>query len=142
MYLALVETVRLRREEAGLMIRPLLTCAVAMAGLSSLMVVAVWPETSWSYSAFGRVPYVSDAAPFCAGCHSSTDTAYHPELSAEAAQKQLFSEKHYQALEKGGRSLRAPSQQPAVHLLRMSFGSSSSEKRNAVFEARYGAALV
>ncbi len=86
------------------MIRPLLTGAVIIAGLSSLILVAVWPEASWSYPAFERTPYVSDAAPFCAGCHSSTDMGYHPELSAEAAQKQLFTVKHYQALEKGGRN--------------------------------------
>ncbi len=83
--------------------RPLLTCAVAVAGVSGVVLVAVWPETGWSYPAFGRVPYVSDAAPFCAGCHSSTDTAYHPELPAEAAQEQLFTVKHYKALEEGGR---------------------------------------
>ena len=88
------------------MIRSIMTSAVALAGLSGVTLVAVWPEASWSYPAFGRIPYVSDAAPFCAGCHSSTDTAYHPELSAEAAQKLLFTEKHYQALEKGGRKYR------------------------------------
>jgi cytochrome c553 len=101
-----VETLRPRCEKASSMMRPLLTGAAAMAGLSGLMLVALWPEASWGYAAFGRVPYVSDAAPFCAGCHSSTDTAYHPELPAEDAQKQLFTEKHYNALEKGGRKYR------------------------------------
>ncbi len=88
------------------MTRFLLTGTIAMAGLSGLISVAIWPEASWSYPAFERRPYVSDAAPFCAGCHSSTDTGYHPELSAEAAQKQLFTVKHYQALEKGDRKYR------------------------------------
>ncbi len=101
-----METPRLRREKASRMIRPLSTVVAVIPGLASLMLASVWPETSWGYSAFGRIPYVSDAAPFCAGCHSSTDTAYHPELSAEAAKKQLFTEKHYQALEKGGRKYR------------------------------------
>ncbi len=86
--------------------RPLLTCAVAVTGISGLVLVAAWPEASWGYPAFGKTPYVSDAAPFCAGCHSSTDTAYHPELPAEAANEQLFTVKHYRALEEGGRRFR------------------------------------
>ena len=90
-----------RRKDEYAMRHPLLTCAVTLAGLFGLMLVAVWPEASWSYPAFGRVPYVSDAAPFCAGCHASTDSAYQLELPAEAAQKLLFTVKHYRELEQG-----------------------------------------
>lgn len=73
---------------------------MGMAG-TGLVAVTALPFTAWSYPAFGRTPYVSDAAPFCTGCHSSTDAAYHPELPAEASQKQVYTTKHYQALEKG-----------------------------------------
>ena len=80
--------------------RRLLICA-GVAGLSGAFLWAAWPETVWSYPAFGGRPYVSDAAPWCAGCHSSTDTAYHPELSADAAKGEVFANKHYKALEDG-----------------------------------------
>jgi hypothetical protein len=52
---------------------------------------------------FQRLPYVSDAEPFCAGCHSSFDASYHPELPAEASQAQVYTTKHYKAL--GGRHI-------------------------------------
>jgi len=60
------------------------------------------PYTAWSYASFQRLPHVSDAAPFCAGCHSSWDAAYHPELPAEAALAQVYTTKHYKALEGEG----------------------------------------
>ena len=76
-------------------------CSMALAGLVC-MSMAVLPPLAWSYPAFGRLPYVSDAAPWCAGCHSSTDAAYHPELPADASQSQVYTSKHYKALEEGG----------------------------------------
>jgi len=71
---------------------------VASVGLA--LVVAL-PHVAWSYASFQRLPYVSDAEPFCTGCHSSTDAAYHPELPAEASQAQVYTTKHYKALEEG-----------------------------------------
>ena len=74
------------------------------AGTTSLFVLVlgiVWSDLARSYPAFGGQPYVSDAAPFCTGCHASTDAAYQPELAAEASRKQLFTEKHYKALGEG-----------------------------------------
>ncbi len=81
--------------------RPLLAYAV-VAGVSGAFLWTAWPGASWSYPAFGERRYVSDAAPWCAGCHSSTDSAYHPELSTDAAEGELFTNKHYKALEEGG----------------------------------------
>jgi cytochrome c553 len=66
-----------------------------------LIVGIALPYTAWSYPAFQRLPYVSDAAPYCAGCHSSKDASYHPELPADAAQAQVYTTKHYKALEEG-----------------------------------------
>src|SRR5262249_30543357 len=59
------------------------------------------PHVAWSYASFQRLPYVSDAEPFCAGCHSSVSEAYHPDLPAEASQAQVYTTKHYKALEEG-----------------------------------------
>ena len=66
----------------------------------SLLVVTL-PHAAWSYAAFQRLPYVSDGEPFCATCHSSVDASYHPELPAEASQAQVYTTKHYKALEEG-----------------------------------------
>jgi len=81
--------------------RPIFTWSIALVGVPGLMLGAVWSETGWSYPAFGEGPFVTDAAPFCASCHSTTDSAYQPEFSAEAAQQQVFTTKHYKALEEG-----------------------------------------
>lgn len=62
---------------------------------------AVAPQGAWSYAAFQRLPHVSDGAPYCAGCHSSVEAAYHPELPAEASQAQVYTTKHYKAIEEG-----------------------------------------
>jgi hypothetical protein len=72
--------------------------AVASLGLA---VVVTFPHAAWSYASFQRLPYVSDAEPFCAGCHSSFDASYHPELPAEGSQAQVYTSKHYKALEEG-----------------------------------------
>jgi cytochrome c553 len=72
--------------------------AVASLGLA---LVVTFPHAAWSYPSFQRLPYVSDAEPFCAGCHSSFDASYHPELPAEASQAQVYTTKHYKALEEG-----------------------------------------
>src|SRR5437870_4672081 len=73
---------------------------MAMASLG-LTVVLTLPHTTWSYPSFQRLPYVSDAEPFCAGCHSSVSESYHPELPAEASKSQVYTTKHYKALEEG-----------------------------------------
>jgi cytochrome c553 len=72
--------------------------AVASLGLA---LVVILPHAAWSYASFQRLPLVSDAEPFCAACHSSVDAAYHPELPAEASQAQVYTTKHYKALEEG-----------------------------------------
>jgi hypothetical protein len=72
--------------------------AVASFGLA---VVVTFPHAVWSYPSFQRLPYVSDAAPFCAGCHSSVSESYQPELPPEAAKAQVYITKHYKALEEG-----------------------------------------
>ena len=56
--------------------------AVASLGLA---VVVTLPHAAWSYPSFQRLNNVSDGVPYCAGCHSSVDAAYHPELPAEAS---------------------------------------------------------
>jgi cytochrome c553 len=72
--------------------------AVATLGIVAIIVL---PSAAWSYPAFGRLPHLSDGVPYCAGCHSSKDAAYHPELPAEASQGQVYTSKHYKALEEG-----------------------------------------
>ena len=42
-----------------------------------------------------------DGSPYCATCHSSIDASYHPELAAEVSQAQIYTTKHYKALEEG-----------------------------------------
>lgn len=46
----------------------------------------------------GTPQYVTDAAPFCASCHSAAKALYMPELSAEAALRELPEAKHYGAV--------------------------------------------
>jgi cytochrome c553 len=60
-----------------------------------------FPHAAWSYAAFQRFPFVSDGVPFCTTCHSSVDASYQPELPAEASQAQVYTTKHYKALEEG-----------------------------------------
>lgn len=43
----------------------------------------------------GTPMYVTDAAPFCASCHSAAKAQYMPELPAEAAQRETPEFKHY-----------------------------------------------
>jgi hypothetical protein len=74
--------------------------SIAVASLG-LAVVVTFPHAAWSYPSFQRLPLVSDAEPNCALCHSSVDASYHPELPAEAAQAQVYTTKHYKALEEG-----------------------------------------
>src|SRR5215472_4117095 len=73
---------------------------MAMASLGFAVVLTL-PHTAWSYPSFQRLPYVSDAEPFCTGCHSSVSESYHPELPAEASKAQVYTTKHYKALEEG-----------------------------------------
>jgi len=71
-----------------------------MASLGFTVVLTL-PHAAWSYASFQRFPYVSDATPFCTTCHSSIDASYHPELPVEASQAQVYTTKHYKALEEG-----------------------------------------
>lgn len=73
---------------------------MALAGLG-LAVVLTCPHAAWSYAAFQRLPHVSDGAPYCAGCHSSVDAAYQAELPEAGSQAQVYTTKHYKALEEG-----------------------------------------
>ena len=72
--------------------------AVASLGLA---LVVTFPHAAWGFPAFQRLPSVSDGEPFCAACHSSVDASYHPELSPEASQAEVYTTKHYKALEDG-----------------------------------------
>ncbi len=72
--------------------------AVVSLGLA---VVVTFPHAAWSYASIQRLPLVGDASPYCALCHSSVDASYHPELPAEASQAQVYTTKHYKALEEG-----------------------------------------
>ena len=83
------------------MIRAFLKPAAVLTGVFGFVLSMVWPTVGWSYPAFGTAPYVSDAAPFCSSCHSSTDSAYQPELPPEDAQGSVFTERHYKPLEEG-----------------------------------------
>jgi hypothetical protein len=73
---------------------------IAVAVLA-LAVVATFPHAAWSSASFQQLTYVSDAEPFCAGCHSSVDASYHPELSTDVSQARVYTPKHYKALEEG-----------------------------------------
>src|SRR5712692_467080 len=66
-----------------------------------LAVVVALPQAAWSYPSIQRLSIVSDGAPSCAECHSSVDAAYQPELPPEASQAQVYTTKHYKALEEG-----------------------------------------
>lgn len=66
-----------------------------------LAVMMTFPHVAWSYASFQRLPHVSDGAPYCAGCHSSIDAAYHPELPADSPMGQVYTTRHYKALEEG-----------------------------------------
>ncbi|MBM3226376.1 MAG: hypothetical protein FJZ47_21645, partial [Candidatus Tectomicrobia bacterium] len=72
--------------------------AIASVGLAVVLAV---PHAAWSYAAFQRLPHVSDGAPYCAACHASIDAAYHPEMPPEGSQGQVYTTKHYKALEEG-----------------------------------------
>src|SRR5215510_15217617 len=74
--------------------------SIAVASLGLLLVLML-PHAAWSYASLQRLPYVSDAEPFCAGCHSSFDASYQPELPSDASQAQVYTTKHYKALEEG-----------------------------------------
>ena len=82
-----------------------------------LAVVLTLPPTAWSYPSFQRLPYVSDAAPFCAGCHSSVSESYQPELPAEASKNEVYTTKHYKALEEGGGGYRTVEPEQRKQLL-------------------------
>jgi len=72
--------------------------AVASLGLA---VVVTFPHAAWSFPAFQRVPFVSDGVPNCTLCHSSANESYHPELPPEVSKGQVYTNKHYKALEEG-----------------------------------------
>src|SRR2546423_1477187 len=89
---------------------------IAVAGLG-LAVVLVLPHVAWSYPSFQRLPHVSDAEPFCAGCHASINESYHPELPAEASKAQGYTTKHYKALEEGAGAYKAVEPEQRKQLL-------------------------
>lgn len=60
-----------------------------IAGLSIAL-----PASSLAYPN-GTPQYVTDAAPFCASCHSSVKAEYMPELPPDLAEKELPEAKHY-----------------------------------------------
>lgn len=52
------------------------------------------PAAAFAYPN-GTPMYVTDAAPFCASCHSAVKAEYMPELPADAAKKETVEAKHY-----------------------------------------------
>jgi cytochrome c553 len=74
--------------------------SIAVTSLGLALVVTL-PHAAWSYASIQRLSIVSDGVPSCADCHSSIDAAYHPELPAEASQAQVYTTRHYKALEEG-----------------------------------------
>ena len=74
--------------------------AMAVASLGLVLVMTL-PHGAWSYAAFQRMPQVGDGSPYCATCHASIEASYHPELSVEVSQAQIYTSKHYKALEEG-----------------------------------------
>jgi len=73
---------------------------ISVASLA-LAVVPILPQAAWSYASFQRLPHVGDGMTYCASCHSSLHESYHPELPAEASKAQVYTTKHYKALEDG-----------------------------------------
>src|SRR6266516_1212586 len=70
--------------------------AIASLGLA---VVLTLPHAAWSFPAFQQYPFVSDAVPACAICHASINESYQPELPAERSKADVYTTKHYKALE-------------------------------------------
>jgi hypothetical protein len=70
----------------------------AMALTAVLALVA--PRHAGAYPN-GTPEYVTDAGPFCAGCHSSRQESQFRELPAEHAAQQLVDNKHYALITKG-----------------------------------------
>ncbi|MEK6790246.1 MAG: hypothetical protein AABY45_00920 [Deltaproteobacteria bacterium] len=62
--------------------------------LAMLVGVVVLPSISFGYPN-GTPMYVTDAAPFCAACHSAVKATYMSEMPQEAAVKELPENKHY-----------------------------------------------
>ncbi|MGI9592719.1 MAG: hypothetical protein ACR2P8_15220, partial [Myxococcota bacterium] len=60
--------------------------------LAALLLVALWPASGHAYPG-GTPSYQTDAAPFCAGCHSSRNVEML-EGAGERAQKELTERKH------------------------------------------------
>lgn len=65
--------------------------------LLMLAALAFFPATAFSYPN-GTPAYVTDAAPFCASCHSVLDARLMPEMPEKDAQKELAENKHYGAV--------------------------------------------
>ena len=60
--------------------------------VAALLLAALWPAAGGAYPG-GTPSYQTDAAPYCAGCHSSRD-AEMLEGAGERAQKELTERKH------------------------------------------------
>jgi hypothetical protein len=74
--------------------------SIAVASLG-LAVVVTLPHAAWGWPGFQRLPNVSAGVPNCILCHSSASESYHPDLPPEASKRQVYTEKHYKALEEG-----------------------------------------
>ncbi|MBI1910760.1 MAG: hypothetical protein HYS21_02030 [Deltaproteobacteria bacterium] len=62
--------------------------------LSMLVAAFLAPSIAFGYPN-GTPNYVTDAAPFCASCHSAVKAEYMPELPAAVAAKETPDNKHY-----------------------------------------------
>jgi len=88
--------------------------AVASLGLA---VVLTLPHAAWSFPAFQRLPWVSDGVPNCTICHSSINESYHPELPEAGSKGQVYTNKHYKALEEGAGAFRTVEPEQRKQLL-------------------------
>ncbi len=74
------------------------TTWLAMALTAALAAVAPRPAAAYPN---GTGEYVTDAGPFCAGCHSSRQASQFRELPPEHAAQQLVDNKHLALITKG-----------------------------------------
>ena len=77
--------------------RTMISCVTALA---AVLAVAATPRLAGAYPN-GTDAYVTDAGPFCAGCHSSRQESQLREMPAQHATQQLVDAKHLANITKG-----------------------------------------
>jgi hypothetical protein len=98
---------------------PPLALAARVAALLALVAgatAALRPPEARAY-ANGVPAFVTDLAPYCAGCHSSRDRAELREMALAHQESQLMVNKHYGALERGAGPYGQLSEQERLSIL-------------------------